>query len=38
MNNYFVAFVLSFAVFGVVFFGLDYALMSAQGVNLFFSK
>lgn len=38
MKNSFVVFVLAFIVFGVGLFGLDYALMSAQGTNLFFHK
>ena len=31
-----VAFVAALAAFGVLFFLLDYALMSAQGLSLFF--
>lgn len=36
MNNSFVAFTLAAVAFGVLFFALDYALMSAQGLTLLF--
>ena len=36
MNNSLVAFAVSVVAFGILFFALDYALMSAQGLTLFF--
>jgi len=36
VTNSYVAFVAAAVAFGVLFFALDFALMSAQGLTLFF--
>ncbi len=36
MNNYFVSFVLAFAVFFAAFLALDFSIMKLQGLTLFF--
>ncbi len=36
LNNFFVSFVLAFAVFCAVFLGLDYSIMKLQGLTLLF--
>jgi len=36
VSNSYIAFAAAAVVFGVMFFALDYALMSAQGLTLFF--
>jgi hypothetical protein len=36
VSNSFVAFAAAACAFGALFFALDYALMSAQGLTLFF--
>lgn len=36
MTNSYLAFAAAVVAFGVLFFALDYALMSAQGLTLFF--
>jgi len=38
VNNYFVPFVIAFVVFCVVFIGLDFAVMKAQGLSLLFNQ
>lgn len=36
MKDYFLPFVGAFVVFGIVFFALDFAMMSLQGLSLVF--
>lgn len=36
MTNFYLAFAAAVVFFGVLFFTLDFALMSAQGLTLFF--
>ncbi|MCP4387118.1 MAG: hypothetical protein GY802_02400 [Gammaproteobacteria bacterium] len=38
VNNFIMAFVVALVAFGLLFLGLDFAIMKAQGLSLFFHQ